>query len=214
MERRRRLGRASRPLAAPSLNTTRHLMARIRVIAWLREVGTTRSGVSHSRRSAMTPIRTLIWMNSAFVASPSLTAQPRLSVRHDLAHSPAAEILLLAVAALLLLLVLWHLTRSVRLVSIRSRLFVGFLLRALVPASFFGIVAAAVAFQSGRQQVLDQLESFATIKEAELNTWVDNVQNDLVSTLVAEQDVEYVRDILSAPPETGEYQVAYIQVGV
>jgi nitrate/nitrite-specific signal transduction histidine kinase len=189
-------------------------MARIRLFASLKEVGTTRSALSHWRGPATVLVRSLFWVNGAGLCMPSppLGTQSGPPLLYDVASSSPAQILLLLIAGFLVVLVLWHILRSVRLVSIRSRLLVSFLLMALVPVGVFGIVSTAVGFQSGRQQVLDRLESVATIKEAELNTWVDNVQGDLVSALVTEQDVEYVRDILSAAPDSAEYRVAYIQL--
>lgn len=102
---------------------------------------------------------------------------------------------------------LLHTVRSLRLGTIRSRLFVAFVLVTLLPALAFGAVSTMVGYRSGRQQVINQLESVATIKEAELHTWVSNLETDLQLALIGADTMSYLRDVLSPTPDDARYQI-------
>ena len=94
------------------------------------------------------------------------------------------------------------------MLSIRRRLFVCFLLMVLLPAIAFAAVVTVVGYHAGRQQVIDQLDSVATIKEAELDTWVDNLQAELGVLLLAIGPDESLRDILSPSTRLGASEEA------
>ncbi|MFQ5856532.1 MAG: hypothetical protein ACE5LU_12915 [Anaerolineae bacterium] len=109
-------------------------------------------------------------------------------------------------------MLLSRIVRAFHMTTIRSRLLAAFALTVPLPAIAYITLSSAVGYRSGRQQVIDQLESVATIKEAELNTWVSSLQSDLDSALIGEEMVLYVRQILSPSPDPMDYQVAYTQL--
>ena len=129
--------------------------------------------------------------------------------RFDLSAMPAVCWLLLGISGALSLLLVFHLVRQFAMTSIRNRLLVTFVLIVLLPAIAFGIVSTTVGYRSGQRQVINQLESVATIKEAELNTWAGNVRGDLATACIGEETVEHMRDVLVASSDHADYQIAY-----
>src|SRR5690606_5047490 len=63
--------------------------------------------------------------------------------------------------------------------TIRTRLMVSFILVALLPTAVTGLVASLRAVQSQEDRVVNQLESVASLKEAEINTWVESLDASL-----------------------------------
>jgi PAS domain S-box-containing protein len=99
--------------------------------------------------------------------------------------------------------------RAFHLRSIRTRLLVIFVLLVLLPAVIIGIVAAVGSLQSGRQQAFNQLESVATLKQGEINNWVQGLQLDLSVEPTREQDAQRLVTLVRAAPDTADYQAAY-----
>jgi len=129
--------------------------------------------------------------------------------RLDLSAMPTAVWVLLAISAVLSLLLAFRLVRRFAVATIRNRLLVAFVLMVLLPAIAFALVSTAVGHLSGQRQVINQLDSVATIKEAELNAWAANVRGDLATALIGEATVEHMREVLAASPGSTDYQVAY-----
>jgi nitrate/nitrite-specific signal transduction histidine kinase len=129
--------------------------------------------------------------------------------RYDVTQSRALPVFILGITTSLALVLLFQLLLDVRPISIRSRLFVAFVLIVLLPAIAFATVSSVVGFRSGRQQVIDQLESVATIKEAELRTWVRSLQGDLNTVLIGDEVIRWTREVLSPSGDSGHHQAAH-----
>ncbi len=127
-----------------------------------------------------------------------------------------ADLALYAALGLLVALVLASAIRFViqktQGITIRNRLLLAFIFVALLPVSITGGVTAYRSAQSQEAQVLNQLESVATLKEAEIETWVQTLDTTL-TTLLRQDDLELlVNEILvpGAGPEN-EAQRARLQ---
>jgi len=157
------------------------------------------------------PRRWQLWLGAAgaYGAFAFLVSKFDPLPRYDVTHLPALRIFVLTITASLALVLLLHVVRGIHVVSIRSRLFLAFVLMVLLPGIAFSTVSTVVGFRSGRQQVIDQLESVATIKEAELNTWVSDVQTDLATVVIGDETIGHLREILAPSPDPMDYQVAY-----
>ncbi|MBN1316542.1 MAG: GAF domain-containing protein [Anaerolineales bacterium] len=105
-----------------------------------------------------------------------------------------------------------NIANQFRKLTIRRRLFVAFILLALLPAITFSAVSIVVGFRSGRQQVINQLQSVATLKEAELNTWISSLRADMAALMVADGVNQHMNTLLSQSPELADYQIAYDQL--
>jgi signal transduction histidine kinase len=85
--------------------------------------------------------------------------------------------------------------------SIRSRVLVGFMLMAFLPAIGVSAGSAIVSYYDGRQQAVDRLESVAALKELEIDVWVDALQNELLLAMndeAASERVSVVLDVARA----------------
>jgi nitrate/nitrite-specific signal transduction histidine kinase len=99
--------------------------------------------------------------------------------------------------------------RYLGLTTIRSRLFFAFVLMTLLPALAFATVSTVVGYRSGRQQVIEQLESVATIKEAELNTWVKSLEGEVATAAASADASRSMRELLSAEADDADRMAAY-----
>jgi nitrate/nitrite-specific signal transduction histidine kinase len=64
--------------------------------------------------------------------------------------------------------------------TIRARLLVCFALVALVPVLAISLASLAVAYYTGRRQVSDRLESLAALKQSSIESWIHDLEEDLV----------------------------------
>lgn len=121
---------------------------------------------------------------------------PETFFRHPPPESQAFQVFLVAAMVALVCAAMARVAHAFQTTTIRRRLFVSFMLVVLLLALAFAAVGTVVGYRSGRQQVIDKLESVATIKEAELNTWVGNVQTDLSATVMSGEVNRHMRAML------------------
>jgi PAS domain S-box-containing protein len=100
--------------------------------------------------------------------------------------------------------------RAFHLRSIRTRLLVIFVLLVLLPAAIIGIVTAVGSLRFGQQQAINQLESVATLKQGEIDNWVQSLQLDLSVEPAGEQVAQRLVTLLRTAPDTTDYQAAYM----
>lgn len=96
-------------------------------------------------------------------------------------------------------------------ITIRFRLLLGFVLMALITALTIAAGSMVMGFLNGRQQALDRLESVVSLKELEINDWIEKLQNDLVSVSNEEYALERMRVVLDLA-QSNKYLAAYNKV--
>jgi len=91
--------------------------------------------------------------------------------------------------------------------TIRTRLSVSHVLAVLLPVAVIGVVLVVMGSRTGQRQAINQLESVASIKEAEIDNWTENLQVDLDGALSGSQVMPRVLVLLQAPDpsESQEY---------
>jgi len=72
------------------------------------------------------------------------------------------------------------------LITIRSRLLVGFVLMALLPAIGISAGSVVLGYYNGQQQTQDRLQSVAALKESKIGFWLDSLRHELVAPLSQE----------------------------
>lgn len=125
---------------------------------------------------------------------------------------PAEEWVLALAPALLIvmaLVILWQAFFVSYQRTIRWRLLVGFVLIALLPSILITVASINLGVRQGERQVLNQLTSVATLKEAEINFWITDLQLDLKSLLAQEDTLTRLRLMQSAEPGTTLYTESY-----
>ena len=93
--------------------------------------------------------------------------------------------------------------------SIRRRLTGSFIFLVLMPAAVLSATWVVASMSMARRQVIEQLESVATLKEAELNAWITNLHGDLSMTLIGDETNTWLKAILSNGTEPDVRNQAY-----
>ena len=101
--------------------------------------------------------------------------------------------------------------------SIRRRLTGSFMLLVLAPAVVLCAIWAVAGMSTARQQLIEQLESVATLKEAELNAWVQDLQRDLSTTVIGDDTNTWLNELLATTTEpdvrTWAYEMLHKRLG-
>ncbi len=100
---------------------------------------------------------------------------------------------------------------EVALYSIRMRLFILSMLAVLLFSLAMGGSSAGVAWVSGRRQIVDQLNSVTTLKEAEINAWLESLQTDIRVELYRDRAEERMLTLLQLETESSEFKNAYME---
>ncbi|HSJ52411.1 MAG TPA: cache domain-containing protein [Anaerolineae bacterium] len=127
--------------------------------------------------------------------------------RYDMQQlGTGGDVFAVFVVGFLLLGGVWGIIRGYRrIVAIRTRLAVSFVLVVLLTATIILAAAIAVLYQNGRERAITQLDSIARIKEVEIERWVRGVDADLDLVLQDSQVMPRVL-VLLQNPEMGEAQ--------
>ena len=123
-------------------------------------------------------------------------------------QSPSMFTFVPAIALALALVVLYQLVRAFRISTIQTRLLITFATTVLVLTIVISIVSAFVTYQTGREQSIAHLESVATLKEAEIETWLQTLQTDLGAILADQLTDQLSRLVLEGYPEVSLYDYA------
>jgi nitrate/nitrite-specific signal transduction histidine kinase len=92
--------------------------------------------------------------------------------------------------------------------SIKYRLLRAFLLMVILPATAITIVSVQRGLEDGQAQILRQLESVVTLKEAEINTWVQGLHADLAVVLIGDEVIRSTLVLLEPSQEKSIKQTA------
>lgn len=159
--------------------------------------------------SVLRPHRWYIWLSTAvlYLVYVLLINQfeplPRYPI---LSVSPATQYINIP----LVLLVLWQFARVFRIGTIRARLLISFVALALLLATLVGASAVVTGFQSGRRQVITQLDAVAALKESEINAWVGGMQRELTAMLFGDETSWQASVLLGGEsPDSVDYQIAH-----
>ncbi len=131
--------------------------------------------------------------------------------RINAANSSEQLFIYIAVIALAAGVIIWQYTVTRRrLRTIRGQLLVTFVPMVLLLAAVIGGSAFWVARNQVRRQVENQLESVATLKEAEIQGWLNDLQMNLNLVASGEQLSQHLKNILyQKEAEPSSYEKAY-----
>jgi GAF domain-containing protein/HAMP domain-containing protein len=132
--------------------------------------------------------------------------------RYDVSQSPILRVYVPAASVAIVLVTGVQIARAFRIGTIRTRLLIAFGAIALFVAAAVGVTSAVVTLQSGRRQVMNQLESAATLKEREIQAWLDALASDMTILLNTERTAEQAQVVLQVAPTFGSYEYARQQL--
>ena len=93
--------------------------------------------------------------------------------------------------------------------SLLARLVGYFLLLSLVTVSLVGYIALIRAREALKQSVFDRLDAVATLKEGELNRWIDDQRQNVVFIAWSPEVRTWATTLFSYKETEPEYQSAY-----
>ncbi len=132
--------------------------------------------------------RTWLIISSAYLLSLLLINWLEPLPRHNARDLATLTIQIPIATILVALFVLWQIIRAMRGIStIRTRLLIAFVGVALLPALIVIVGVLVGGHTSGRHRMQAQLESVAALKEAEVQTWIDDLQSDLILALTGDE---------------------------
>ncbi len=155
-----------------------------------------------------------IWILAAVSYTALLVLVDRFEPlpRYDIAQSAMLRVHVPAVTGALVALTLWQVARAFRVGNIRTRLLIAFVSVVLLPVIAIGIGVATVGLPAIQQQLRNQLESVAILKEAEIDTWLEDLQLDLEVTLSGPQLLPHLGILAKGTPGSEEYRQASQQL--
>jgi GAF domain-containing protein/HAMP domain-containing protein len=103
----------------------------------------------------------------------------------------------------------WQIVRAFRIGSLRTRTLIVMVAAAVIPVAAYGAVGSVLSYQAGRQRLIEQLESVATLKEDEVTYWLRDLQNELRTELNRGSIREPVRVVLQKQVSTELWEEAY-----
>jgi signal transduction histidine kinase len=106
----------------------------------------------------------------------------------------------------------WKTRRPLSLGTIRARLMVTFILVVVLAVAAVAGVNLALGSKSGRQYVINQLQSVVTLKQAEIESWVNLLNVNLNLVISSEENQGDVRILNQSLQDSEEYQAAYTRI--
>lgn len=104
----------------------------------------------------------------------------------------------------------WHeWFKGLQIGTIRTRLLVAFVLLVLLPSTIISFSAVTLGLQQGKQQVITQLKSVATLKQKQINTWLDNLHIHMAAVISPYKVDTLLEPVLTNEPDSANYQQAY-----
>jgi hypothetical protein len=104
------------------------------------------------------------------------------------------------------------LSRFFRETSIRRQLLFAFLALVLLLSAAISLSSGIIGLRGGQRQVINQLDSVATVKEADIETWLNSLDTNLAIMLPRQEVGGLAETLLSSSPDQPEYQAAYDQL--
>jgi diguanylate cyclase (GGDEF)-like protein len=98
--------------------------------------------------------------------------------------------------------------------TIRTRLLTAFMILVLLPATIISFSAVGMGLHNTRQQVIIQLQSVATLKDKQIDAWLESLRTHLASVLYPHQVPRLLDPILTGEPGSDTYQRAYDELRI
>jgi GAF domain-containing protein/HAMP domain-containing protein len=137
------------------------------------------------------PDKYKIWMGTSLLFSAVIAILAWLQPLHrfNISSSAILSFFIPGLTISLVLIFLWQLAQTVQANSIRYRLLVGFIFITILPVFITGLISNVISSRNIEERLVNQLESVATLKEAEINAWMNSLDLNLTN-LLSRQEVK------------------------
>ncbi len=167
-----------------------------------------------------------IWVLSAIIFSAAvlifsqINSIPRFNIERSESWLNSLPIFTGAITAAILI----QFVLSIQYRSIRLRLLISFILLAIIPTLMSIIISSILDYQNSRDQAIEYIESVATAKELQIQSWIRDLEvslssvirqeepvRELLSTIIIEPSNPVVlKDLKFAVQETGSFDKLYL----
>jgi GAF domain-containing protein/HAMP domain-containing protein len=106
--------------------------------------------------------------------------------RYAVSQSPVTQVVVPGIALSIVVAIAVFSARAFRIGTLRARMLTALLIVALLPVIAIAVGLVVLGMRNEQMQVIDQLESVAILKEAEIDTWIDNLSSDLAMALTGD----------------------------
>ncbi|NJP05881.1 MAG: HAMP domain-containing protein [Chloroflexaceae bacterium] len=106
----------------------------------------------------------------------------------------------------------YALFQGLRVGTIRNRLLIAFVLLVLLPAIVISSSAVIFGLNGGQQQVINQLQSVATLKDEQIAAWLESLRTHLLSVLYPHQVSRLLDPLMEQEPGSQAYDEAYAEL--
>ncbi len=132
--------------------------------------------------------------------------------RYDVTTLVLFQGVIIAVVVFLVAMITWQFFRILRFGTIRTRLLVTFIVLVLLPALAVGTLSSLLYAQAARDQVFNQLDSVASLKQAEVEGWAEGLISNLLLAMPSVDQLPATQMVLegSASVDTYVYRSAYV----
>lgn len=122
--------------------------------------------------------------------------------RYNIAQNSFLLYTIPGLTGILILLSLWQVIQSFRFGTIRTRLLIAFTSLAVLLTIIISTTWIIMSYNNAQGQITNQLESIATLKEAEIQTWAKNLKVNLNIAINDEKGLPNLKILLS--PQTAD----------
>ena len=137
--------------------------------------------------------------------------------RFDVEQSVWLNRYILGVNTALTIAMLWQIVRAFSVGTIRARLLITSVVTILLTAIAIRLGSMLIEVQAGQQQAIDRLEVVATLREVEVEKWIEDVQRALAGSLQQAPEQRFVESgmanvvatLLDSPSNSEEHREAY-----
>jgi uncharacterized membrane protein len=144
--------------------------------------------------------RELLWAGFAGAAWAAFTIALDRSVpwpRYDVSESMGLRVYVYVTVGAVVAFALWELARAYRkTTTIRTRLIVTTVVLVVLVAVAVSSTSIVVSLESQREQAFQQLESVAALKQAQVSSWVEELERDLRLVAAEGYGLEQARTVL------------------
>jgi len=106
----------------------------------------------------------------------------------------------------------WRNVGKLSVGTIRNRLMIAFILVVVISTSAISGITFVMGAKDGKQRVIDQLQSVATLKQAEVESWVNLLNVNMNLVVSGEENSGDVQTLNQSSPDGADYQAAYSRI--
>lgn len=99
--------------------------------------------------------------------------------RYDAGELSLLQAYIPILSLFVLVIAIWQIAHIFQTGNIRTRLLIAFTAVVLLTAGVVTGVSVYISYQNGRQEVINQLEANAVLKESQIKTWLEGLHTDL-----------------------------------